>query len=67
MNRLEALDVIARARPDSDGHRETLWVERGETVASLTIIDLEVAANDILGRTRKRLPRRSRGLHGVVE
>jgi hypothetical protein len=55
------------SRPDSDGYRETLWVKRDETVASLTMIDLEVAADDILGWSRKCLPGRSRGLHGVIE
>jgi Uma2 family endonuclease len=36
-------------RPASDGYRETLWVKRAETVASLTMTDLQVAADDILG------------------
>ncbi len=55
------------SRPDSDGYHETLWVKRCETVASLTLNDLEVAAADTLGWTRKRLPGRSRGLHSVIE
>ena len=55
------------SRPASDGYRQTLWVKRDETVASLTMTDLQVAADDILGWTRKRLPGRSRGLHGIIE
>jgi Uma2 family endonuclease len=46
---LPAETIEFHSRPDSGEYRETVRIKRGETVASLTIPGLEVAAYDILG------------------